>query len=588
MKQTRFFLPTFRLCHRDDHFLQWMLFNVLILFFLFAIVVFPNFIYSSLIHHQKNSILFLPKNVDHQQIHNHQDATTNVGYTPFSAQQDNNNSSNTDVILLDFGRFHKCANYSVMTSFFPCLNCDTSIPNNFACRELIMPEKIERSNEWSWNSRSDFFYKRYLTSGKNRDVCAKVSEWEKLSRLRCYDLLCRSDNIVELALQISNGETTIFDWFNYCQYCSKDYIFDLKTCKFNDTRFYSLPKLFPTSLLTCGAEELGIPVLVNANTSHDIYSPVFYITCYCTESDFFGHSCWYTAKRKDFYDFLSYLGLCLHGITFCAIFFISFIPKFIYSFRLRKWRNMATMALVVLCEASSIASYITLIIGDSNLFIALEYSSLYIGYFSLITWIKFWFHLVRFAKSKKYKSTWCSGICLAIVFLVLLMLVLALPILSILIKMQIPTEFVVAMNFVLLLSIVVAILTYIGLSCYIYFVMRKVSDIDLFQTWFLRFVFFSSAIITIMGCIHICMILFDFASQDPVTGALYLVVHALLIVLMVGISYMEFEKSEFFEVYACFGKCRKKGSSYAPVSEINHNDETNNDQKQLLTESPTI
>nr|CAG4709210.1 unnamed protein product [Naegleria fowleri] len=566
-----------------------------ILFMSLLLVIFLFFISPSNVIHCISTSLRRQQD-DHQ----HDIRKLNNNYYFENLQQDNNSYS---VSQRNFGRFHQCVNYSSMAFFLPCLSCGDKIPDNFACLELIFPEKVERSIEWNWNSRNEFMYRSFSTSGENRNICSRVRKWEQVSKLNCHDVLCQSKDIIDLALKISNGETSIFDWFNYCKYCSKDYIFDLKTCHFNDDRFVDLRNNFPNLLLTCGATELGIPILVNSNTTGTIYGQTYETICYCTESDFFGYSCWYTAKQRTYYDFLSYLGLSLHAINFISIFFISFIPKFIYSLRLRRWRNIATMSLVLLCEASSIAGYITLIVGNSNLFIALEYCSLCIGYFSLIAWIKFWFHLVRFVKSKKYKSTWCSGICLLIVFLIFLALMLLWPILSMVIRMQIPTEFVVAMNFVLLLSILIAILTYIGLSCYIYFVMRKVSDIDLFQTWFLRFVFFSSAIITIMGVIHICMILFDFAYQDPTTGTLFFVAHVLLIILMVGVSYMEFEKSEFLEVYSCLcAYCRKKNSYLSILSEVNSevniasatvNEEEqtihqNEDAQQILKKDPTV
>lgn len=130
--------------------------------------------------------------------------------------------------------------------------------------------------------------------------------------------------------------------------------------------------------------------------------------CYCTTSEYFGYTCAYSRESEVFTLMLNYSGLALQIIPFITIIFVVFIPKLVYSFKNKRWRNIITISMVLSSQVFSLVSYSLLVARQQKYFIIFAFGALSTGYFTLLAWIKWYLHLVMFIKSKIEKNTLCS------------------------------------------------------------------------------------------------------------------------------------------------------------------------------------
>ncbi|KAF0971574.1 hypothetical protein FDP41_010180 [Naegleria fowleri] len=112
-------------------------------------------------------------------------------------------------------------------SFLREIGNEQWIPDDFGCSNIslwtnygIQPVLV-RSGEVVWY----YSFVVFENIGKSYDVCTKVRRWKESLQLSCDALFCDFNGTTDLVTFIereTNFSTTIYDWINYCQYCTND------------------------------------------------------------------------------------------------------------------------------------------------------------------------------------------------------------------------------------------------------------------------------------------------------------------------------------------------------------------------------
>lgn len=124
---------------------------------------------------------------------------------------------------------------------------------DFTCKRVILPNNaIESVNKTTFFDYKEMMtYTRLTPSGPDIDICSKLGKWDNTLEVNCSTILCTNPDIDGVIFNATHGETSKYEWVNYCRYCAKNYTFT----KCNDTAKYVPPfNGFPMSAMACGIE----------------------------------------------------------------------------------------------------------------------------------------------------------------------------------------------------------------------------------------------------------------------------------------------------------------------------------------------
>ena len=449
-------------------------------------------------------------------------------------------------------------------------------PNNFQCNSVVLPN-VFQVGLWNYFSSSqDTKVLKYLTiqaKGKEEtNICKKVEKWERLIGISCAHLLCenKQTDFSGFISNITNNETKVHEWINYCQYCANETIRDYEKlnnrfCSPADPNAKQVILSFPTSVYYCGLQAFGIPFLIEKSQLPQIDIVHDYsLLCYCPAMERFGLRC------DPFDDMIGITSttstitiLSLYVLVFLGISLVTFIPKLVASIKKRKLSNILPILFVELALVMDITSFIvTLTIGQTIWSTFLSTIGLLFTIISLFSWIISWYRIVQFAKTRTQPRTF-------IWYLLLLSLLLLIAVAYVVIGVVVDNNLKWVGVYSMVLTVVVGLLTVTSLvlsSIWIYRAMKKISDVNILQTTvgsvlittetfeqFLRFIVFASSVVLVLLAMFGLLIYLGFFSDNfnmffisALCGFFTSVVGQLL---MTALAYMEFDKLDFMETY---------------------------------------
>ncbi|KAG2388858.1 hypothetical protein C9374_000297 [Naegleria lovaniensis] len=477
--------------------------------------------------------------------------------------------------------------------FIAAIGTEQWFPSSFGCSNVSLWTKygVNRLFEATQQPLRYYSFIYFEKRGESYDLCSKVGYWEMKLKLACGELLCENDHVDNLSAyveEITQKQTNIFDWINYCQYCSRNNTLRSHQQKLGPTRgcfpkdqtVSDMINKFPQSLGYCGNIELGIPIVVNSSDVEPrgiLNFPYSYI-CYC-RSNITAIKCDYNVAQFVSIQTISFGAFSIHAISFFVTLFFTFLPKLKSSIRQKKSVRFVTIATVLETELVLAVAFLLSATWGTNIATTI-FGNIAIScvFFTLFAWVAYWFRLVLYVKTKKTKPA-----ILLYVGLVLLSLTVGIVVPSIVTRAKALSEIVEFFTYYIFALSVLALIMFVLSSVWIYWAMKKVSDVNMLNTSFLRFVIYSSTSILVfsIGYFIITQISGGFFI-GIISGIFSIVTHTTIASITLGITYMEFEKEDFMEFYSC---CYLKGKTSAAVSttlsfDKNSSNTTSSEQEQ--------
>ncbi|KAG2386908.1 hypothetical protein C9374_001943 [Naegleria lovaniensis] len=420
-------------------------------------------------------------------------------------------------------RMQFCSNLSIdmiHTNFYQDIT--TNIPNSFSCEKVEFPQSLYFIRPTVGGK--EVLYERFSPS-HDRDICQVVHKWEQLLNLNCSSLLCHSrEKYLESYIHgNTNGETSIYDWINYCRYCNIatkiNYVQD--GCQIADATVSNILTEFPSSIKYCGYLQFGIPIVFGVS----LFDRSYTIMCYCVKDNYFSLYCSYTNQEEILSDAMVYIGLLAHFLSFLVSYFV-------------------------------------------GMFVIMQHVSLICAYTSLLTWILYWFYLVRYLKTKQTTSAYCSYLLLFVGFVFVLTAMVGASLGLLADSWSLNAYNINVLNYVQSGVGILAVLSFIGVAIWMNVVISRMSDIKLIHTSFLRFVIFASLILTFMSVSFSVTAFMNAPLNDTTNGVFIFLTNALLVSLMIGLSVIEFDKSELLEFYGCCCRCSYSRNKQIKILQI--------------------
>ncbi|KAG2388857.1 hypothetical protein C9374_000296 [Naegleria lovaniensis] len=449
--------------------------------------------------------------------------------------------------------------------FYQTTGQELFIPNEFGCSNVTLWTKFGVPSYFEDLDISQFYsFLMFHNDGESYDLCSKVGNWEKNLKLSCDELLCenndRVDNLSGYVEEITQNQTTIVDWINYCQYCSNNHTLRSykhtltlgRGCFPKDITVSAMINQFPSSITFCGTADFGIPILVNnTNIAADPFmtrNGYSYI-CYCAHDQYFSLKCANNAINLLVLQAISTGLSVIHLISCCLTFFMTFLPKYTASFREKRPFNTITITCVIIGE---ILLFFTTVfsqyLGSSFSMTILGNFALSLLIFSLFTWVLNWCRLIVYVKTKKATPFIIIYLVLALVFLVLYV---AIPILISVLVCDDMTSVNVFFAYYNSSLTFLACAAFIALTVWIYWTMKKVSDINMLNSSCLRFVIVASISIVVFAATNLIIRITVLHSNLLAQGIFLVVYNTSTIFITCGLTIMEFDKEEFRDFYRC-------------------------------------
>ncbi|KAF0977718.1 hypothetical protein FDP41_003040 [Naegleria fowleri] len=508
-------------------------------------------------------------------------------------------------LISTFGEnFRNCWNMSQSMShmllFARSMVVEQWIPNSFGCSNIALWTKYGIAKYWANTEMEPLLFTSFIyfdNVGESYDLCSKVGFWENKLKLSCHELLCENtnDNLIAHVEEMTEKQTSIFDWINYCQYCLKNNTlrsFQQKLgpntgCFPKDNTVNEMINRFPNSLSFCGSYDFGIPLIINTSdlVPNILKEFSFSYICYCREN-LFTFKCDNNFTQFVTSQVLSFGEFGIHVVSLLVTFFSTFLPKLKSVVTQRKFFRIFTIAMVLLSEFFLSFSFVISAAWGSNLVTTiLGNTALSLVFFNLFSWIAYWFRLVLFVKTRKTKPTIAVYVGLALLWLIVGALVPCLVAVlgqqQILQVVQFYAYYIIALSFV-------ACIIFIISSIWIYWAMKKVSDVNMLNTSFIRFVAFSSLSSFIFSIAYVIITQVQGGLLIGVlSGSFSITTHVSIASITLGLTYMEFEKEEFTDFYvSCcsnlFGKSLQ--STTRSASSSSH---TNVEDYSTIYEDPS-
>ncbi|KAG2382665.1 hypothetical protein C9374_005245 [Naegleria lovaniensis] len=469
-------------------------------------------------------------------------------------------------------RFNTCWNVSEYmtraTSFLREMGNERWIPDEFGCSNISLWTKYGVQPVIARSGQEIVWYYSFVifeNIGQSYDVCKKVRKWEEALKLSCDSLFCdmNSNVSIDLATYIEREtqySTTIYDWINYCQYCTNERTLrsykhisfkasNLKTCTPKDEKVSEMLNQYPSSITYCGNYQFGIPFIINSTAvePNALYGNYSYI-CYCIDGNYFALKCDNNLSNFAARQAIGAITCTLHGLSLLLAFFSTFIPKIRTCIKQKKIMNSVTITSVVLSEfVLTTASIFEISYSTSVPSTVIINTGIAMVFASLFTWVLRWVALVLFIKTKSNKVAAVLYCLLAILFI---LVGIALPI-----TMTLFGDLQSIIRFFSIYSTAMSGSTgflFAISSAWIYWAMKQVSDVDIFNSSFLKYV----------GLFTVSSALFSLCymtiSSTPgaffnglLSGVVSIVVHSSLVAISNGLTYSEFEKEDFNDCWNC-------------------------------------
>ncbi|KAF0973032.1 hypothetical protein FDP41_008696 [Naegleria fowleri] len=495
------------------------------------------------------------------------------------------NSADSTVVLL---RFSNCNHTDhIMFGIVPLNETNTLLkftnpqfPSNFACSTIVLSQFYDIPERY----QQSFFAKqkevRLSPTGIQYNLCEVIGNYEKQLQkqrgiMNCSQLLCDSDiqNVVTIVDSLTRGNTSLVDWINYCRYCKSEGISEvcLRSPSSGDAQVRAMLQSFPTGLQYCGMDIFGLPFLVKTNqitpqTSLLTYFSNYSYLCYCPALDTFAFSCSTALISDD--PIQLYFQVAVLVLAFAVLVFVFFIPKLWKLFKTRSG-SFITSCCVMLTAALTLAHSLISIVVPPPLSITisthLQYFALISILYSVYSWLLGLYRLISLAKDRQApKSYYVIHAFLICVFLAIGVVT------SVVIATQNDESKLYLLIAEVCLGVIVAVFFVVG-SVWAYVVMKKISDVNLMRTDFVRFVLYSTFVIIVFSTSFLLAIIFN--SSNPSFAAVCGSIGRLATyALFVAVVYADFDQNEFREFYAACSKfvykCVKKAeySSYQETS----------------------
>nr|CAG4716303.1 unnamed protein product [Naegleria fowleri] len=225
--------------------------------------------------------------------------------------------------------------------------------------------------------------------------------------------------------------------------------------------------------------------------------------------------------------------------------------------------------------------------GTSKMTTTVTNVSISLVFFSLFSWIAYWFRLVLYVKAKTTKP--------AIAFYVFLsMLSIAVGILvpTIVTSQQSLQQVIEFFTYYLLALSLLTLILFVVCSVWIYWAMKKVSDVNMLNTSFVRFVIYSSISILIFSTAYLIITQVSNGFFIAIISGIFsVVIHVTLASITLGLTYMEFDKEDFMKFYSCCFKSTKSTghqSTFVANNTSVNNRTTTNESQQLMNSNEDV
>ena len=203
--------------------LKWIMFWIIMMISIWpSFVVFPD-------HYEQHHTIVVWASSRALNHHLQEERTNNfykVGEGQSMVQEDNHE------LISTFGEnFRNCWNMSQSMShmllFARSMVVEQWIPNSFGCSNIALWTKYGIAKYWANTEMEPLLFTSFIyfdNVGESYDLCSKVGFWENKLKLSCHELLCENtnDNLIAHVEEMTEKQTSIFDWINYCQYCLKN------------------------------------------------------------------------------------------------------------------------------------------------------------------------------------------------------------------------------------------------------------------------------------------------------------------------------------------------------------------------------
>nr|CAG4716469.1 unnamed protein product [Naegleria fowleri] len=501
-------------------------------------------------------------------------------------------------------KFNHCWNVSeYMTnarSFLREIGNEQWIPDDFGCSNIslwtnygIQPVLV-RSGEVVWY----YSFVVFENIGKSYDVCTKVRRWKESLQLSCDALFCDFNGTTDLVTFIereTNFSTTIYDWINYCQYCTNDRTLrsykqqnsyspsNLKTCISKDEKVSEMLNQFPSSITYCGNYQFGIPFIVNSTAIEpNVLLGHYSYICYCIDGDYFALKCENNPSNFAARQAIGAVNCILHGLSLLLAFFSTFIPKIRTCIKRKKILNGVTISSVVLSE------FVLTFAGIFEVAYATSTTSTVIGnmgiamvFASLFTWVLRWVSLVLLIKTKRTRMVIILYSLLAILFI---LVGIALPIV-----MTILGDLKSIVHFFSYYSAAMSagtVFLFVISSAWIYWAMKQISDVDIFNSSFLKFVgLFAVSCFLFSFCYMVISTVPGGFFNGLIAGVINIAIHSSLVAISNGLTYSEFDKEDFYEClnYLICRKAKHEKGQIESTPMSANSDPNSSYYSQLLT-----
>ncbi|EFC42031.1 predicted protein [Naegleria gruberi] len=462
--------------------------------------------------------------------------------------------------------FHNCTNtspimlYSIFNSYLPQQKYIFSdIPDDFYC------DNVTLWNDYSVDAHfhkynNSIMYSMFHTSSKPSewyDICGRVRKWENILGRDCASFLCDYNEtyyLPEYLKQVTNQETTIFDWMNYCVYCKPGN----KTYDCNPRDFYTQVMVynFPTSALYCGSVEFGIPFVVNKSIVSPILNQSFHFNaagldfnyiCYCVDGNqgYFSFKC--NGNRYNYWIdlIIRYFVIVSHTLSIPLMIFLVIIPKFI-DFRRRKSLYIVCPCLGALISELilTIELYLAQLYGPGNYRMIMDYSSFSFALIGLFSWIFNWLRLIGKMVNQKY------GVVINWVHLGISIFILISAISVIIAHLYTDYQYTFAIVYALLAFFIGLFFLTFGIVGFR--LLKKVSDVNLLNSSIVYYLIF---IISVHFLIPISSVLdFSFMMRSMAIAFRYY----FILIVNVSVLFMDSRREEIKDMYMkCFGKAER-------------------------------
>ena len=367
-------------------------------------------------------------------------------------------------------------------------------PMDFYCKSITLPNVIKP--KYKGNSFLQFSPLNILfeADGKKgfRPICETVGKWEQ--KYSCVDVLCNQTKVhnvdwnyqIGLIEELTMNETNIWDWLNYCQYCTtgfKNYTSN-RVCKSNNFQINQLIRTFPTSMTYCGDYTFGFPLVFNGQSVGTNYFGSIYL-CYCVGSDVFSSQCsdWSVVVMVVANVFPIIL-LSINTLLFIGL-SVGSIPKVVHSlknFKTGKLSNMLPTLFSLLVLASNLVAYPMIISnGLSSINIALNGFGVSIMILAIANWIVSWYRIAYVARNHTQPKVWVIYLLLFILLALTSGLIAGALVLYN--ETNIGELSLSVLFFGCTLGGIIVLAGFVVSTVWIYRYLKKISDVNIFQTY---------------------------------------------------------------------------------------------------------